>query len=367
MRKSGDGTLWLTEDGPGAIGELTTSGVFHSYTVPNATNGGIIGPSLKGITVGSDGNIWFTNWGSSGDFIGMMTPSGTVSEYSLPGTSPVGITSGPDGNLWFTAYGSNTIDVMSTSGTILRQYPVSGGSLAYITVGSDGNLYFTEQSGDIGEITTSGVATSTPVSTTVPTVPGASGPQPLAITSGPDGNIWFTDPWTASIGVLTIAPPGLPTMTALSASTASVGTGQSVTFTATVSDLSAGGAIPNDGTVTFSDQNGVLDSETLVDGTAAYTSSTLPAGTDTITAFYAGATGFAPSSTGRIVTAAGDGIDAYAGDGGPATDAALNQPCGLALDSGGDLFIADYANNLVREVEKSTGDISTVAGTGVAG
>ena len=212
ITKSSDGTLWFTEDGAMAIGELTTSGVFHGYTVPNATNGGIIGPSLKGITVGSDGNIWFTNWGSSGDFIGMMTPSGTVTEFSLPfGTSPVGITSGPDGNLWFTAYGSNMIDVMSTSGTILHQYPVPGGSLAYITVGSDGNLYFTEQTGDIGEITTGGVVTITPVSTTVTTVPGASGPQPLAITGGPDGNIWFTDPWTDSIGVLRFVTAPTPT------------------------------------------------------------------------------------------------------------------------------------------------------------
>ena len=149
-----------------AIGELTTGRVFHQYTVPNATSGGIIGPSMKGITVGSDGNIWFTNWGTSGDFIGMMTPTGNVTEFPLPfGTDPVGIASGPDGNLWFTAYGSNTIDVMSTSGTILHQYPVrlrrrrSGQD---ITVGSDGNLYFTEQTGDIGEITTGGVVTITP-------------------------------------------------------------------------------------------------------------------------------------------------------------------------------------------------------------
>ncbi len=89
-----------------------------------------------------------------------MTPAGNVTEYPLSfGTDPVGIISGPDGNLWFTAYGSNTIDVMSTSGTLLHQYsiipPAGGrpGSLADITVGSDNNLYFTEQTGYIGEMT----------------------------------------------------------------------------------------------------------------------------------------------------------------------------------------------------------------------
>ncbi len=94
-------------------------------------------------------------------------------------TDPYGIVGGPDGNLWFTAYGTNMIDVMSTSGTIVHQYPVpvpsgigGGAQLADITVGSDKNLYFTEQIGDIGEITTSGVVTITPVSTTIPTVPG---------------------------------------------------------------------------------------------------------------------------------------------------------------------------------------------------
>jgi streptogramin lyase len=208
-----DGTLWWTEDGSNAIGDLTPAGVFNQFAVPGASSGGIIGPSLKGITVGSDGNVWFTNWGALGDFIGRMTPTGDVTEFPLPfGTDPVGIVNGPDGNLWFMAYGSNTIDVMATSGTMLHQYPVpvssGAGGLALltdITVGPDKNLYFTEQTGDIGEITTSGVVTITPVSTTITTVPGASGPQPLAITSGPDGNIWFTDPWTDSIGVLKIA------------------------------------------------------------------------------------------------------------------------------------------------------------------
>ncbi len=357
-----DGTLWWTEDGSNAIGELTRAGVFNQYAVPNAYSGGIIGPSMKGITVGSDGNIWFTNWGPFGDFIGKMTPAGSVTEFPLSGgTDPYGITSGPDGNLWFVAYGTNTIDVMSTAGTMLDEDPIGNGlgSLADITVGSDNNLYFTAQTGYIGEITTSGVVTSTPVSTTVQTVPGASGPQPLAITSGPDGNIWFTDPWTDSIGVLRIAPSRLPTMTALSTSTATAAPGQSVTLTATVSDLSPGGASPNGGTVTFSDQNGVLDRETLVDGVATYTTSTLAVGTDTVTAFYAGSASFAPSATGRIVTAVGSGAATYAGD--------LNEPCGLAGDSEGDLFIADAADNVVQEVVKATGDVIAVAGNGMAG
>ena len=86
------------------------------------------------------------------------------------------------------------------------------------------------------------------------------------------------------------------------ASTTSAVVGQSVAFTATVSDLSAGGATPNGGTVTFSDQSGALDSETLVDGVATFTTSSLAAGTYTVTASYGGTADFAPSSTGTIVT-----------------------------------------------------------------
>ena len=72
-------------------------------------------------------------------------------------------------------------------------------------------------------------------------------------------------------------------------------------------------------------------------------------------------------STGDIITVAGDGTAGYSGDNGPATAALLNGPAGLAFDSAGDLFIADRNNNVLREVVKSTGDIITVAGDGTAG
>ena len=71
--------------------------------------------------------------------------------------------------------------------------------------------------------------------------------------------------------------------------------------------------------------------------------------------------------TGIITTIAGNGTQGYRGDGGPATAAELSGPDGLALDGSGDLFIADSANNVVREVNAKTGDITTIAGTGTGG
>ncbi len=69
-------------------------------------------------------------------------------------------------------------------------------------------------------------------------------------------------------------------------------------------------------------------------------------------------------ATGDIITVAGDGIAGYSGDGGPATDAELNDPRDVAVDSAGDVFIADLSNNVIREVVKATGDIITIAGNG---
>jgi sugar lactone lactonase YvrE len=73
------------------------------------------------------------------------------------------------------------------------------------------------------------------------------------------------------------------------------------------------------------------------------------------------------ATTGVITTVAGNGTAGYAGDGGAATSAELNQPSYVALDSAGDLYIADGMNNRIREVNAVTSIITTVAGNGIAG
>jgi sugar lactone lactonase YvrE len=71
--------------------------------------------------------------------------------------------------------------------------------------------------------------------------------------------------------------------------------------------------------------------------------------------------------THRISTAAGSGRKGYSGDGGPAPDAALNEPYEVRFDRGGNLYFAEMQNHVVRRVDARTHVISTVAGTGEPG
>jgi hypothetical protein len=72
------------------------------------------------------------------------------------------------------------------------------------------------------------------------------------------------------------------------------------------------------------------------------------------------------NTNGVISTVAGNGLPAFAGDGGAATNASLNQPYNITLDAWGNLFIADFRNYRIRRVD-TNGVITTVAGTGSFG
>jgi len=73
------------------------------------------------------------------------------------------------------------------------------------------------------------------------------------------------------------------------------------------------------------------------------------------------------SATGAVTTVAGSGVMGYYGDGGPAGLAQLDSPFAITFDKAGDLFIADRNNNVVREVNATNGLINTIAGTGAIG
>ena len=142
----------------------------------------------QGITTSpasSDPNLYFTD--QSTNSLGVVTPTGTITEYLLVGTQPRNIAPGPDGNLWITDAGSNQIEIVTTTGTHVAAFnpPSANSGLTGITKGSDGNMWFTE-------LSTGNIGYATPAHATVESSLG-TGSQPYEIVSGPDGRLWVTD------------------------------------------------------------------------------------------------------------------------------------------------------------------------------
>lgn len=73
------------------------------------------------------------------------------------------------------------------------------------------------------------------------------------------------------------------------------------------------------------------------------------------------------NSAGIITTIAGTGTGSYTGDGGAATAATIKMPSGINLDGAGNIYFAEEGNSVIRKITVSSGNISTIAGTGFAG
>ncbi|MCA9143569.1 MAG: hypothetical protein H6821_10290 [Planctomycetaceae bacterium] len=71
--------------------------------------------------------------------------------------------------------------------------------------------------------------------------------------------------------------------------------------------------------------------------------------------------------SGDLTTVAGCGRKGYAGDGGKATEAELNEPYEVRFDKQGNMFFVEMQNHIIRRVDAKSGIISTIAGTGKAG
>jgi streptogramin lyase len=71
--------------------------------------------------------------------------------------------------------------------------------------------------------------------------------------------------------------------------------------------------------------------------------------------------------SGALTTVAGCGRKGYSGDGGPATEAELNEPYEVRFDSQGNMYFVEMQNHLVRRVDRRTGVITTIAGCGESG
>jgi virginiamycin B lyase len=159
--------------GAGAFSRPPPVGTVTTYTDPTIS-------SPHDITVGADGNLWFTN--ATAASIGRITPRGYVSSFSSPGVvAPRGIMLGPDGNVWFVHAGVGGSVARATPSGAITNFPVGVNALRDITLGPDGALWFTGGDDVVGRITTDGVITRF-----------SSGTAPDGIVAGADGALWFT-------------------------------------------------------------------------------------------------------------------------------------------------------------------------------
>src|ERR1700752_335145 len=171
-----DGNLWFTA-ADALEGRLCRSPLDGSITTFPSSGGR---PPSWDVTAGPDGALWFTYFSNLGKGIGRMSTDGTVTDI-FPGTTrgdPYQITSGPDGNLWFTEQTGNRIGRITPTG-VITEFVASGFDIA---AGPDGNLWYAAGTA-IGRITPVGDVTLFPL----PNQENA-----FWIAAGPDGNLWYT-------------------------------------------------------------------------------------------------------------------------------------------------------------------------------
>lgn len=165
-----DGNLWVTDGGRSSIWRISPTGQKKEFPTPtrNANPMGVPGEGSHpaGLTVGPDGNLWFTE--SFGDKIGRITPEGETTEYPLDDrdrvhANPWAIAAGPDGGVWF---------VKQLANELVRLDPATGRMTAFTTAGGIGGTAMVAGPDrrlwlPIGQsltaVTTAGRATSYPV------------------------------------------------------------------------------------------------------------------------------------------------------------------------------------------------------------
>ena len=312
-----------------------------------------------GVAVDSAGNLYIADSGNlrvrrvSGGTITTVAGNGTTgfSGDGGPATSaslsPDGLALDSAGNLYISDYANNRIRKVS-GGTIATVAgngkagfsgdggPATSASLndpAGVAIDSAGNLYISDSSNKrIRKVT----------GTTIATVAG-------------NGNLGFSGDGGPATSASLNMPAGVAADSAGNVYVADSGNSRIRRVSSGTIATAAG-----NGSYKFSGDGGPATSASL----------NSPSGTavDSAGNLYIADPGnqrIRKVSSGTITTVAGNGFIEYSGDGGPATSASLSGPEGVAVDSAGNLYIADSVNNRIRKV--SGGTITTVAGNGATG
>jgi FtsP/CotA-like multicopper oxidase with cupredoxin domain len=205
--------------------------------------------------------------------LGMM---GTIEV--LPGATTTNLTASP------------TSAPVGTSITLTATVAPSGGSGT-----PAGTVTFNDGSIALGTATLNGSAVATLATTTLPI-----GTQSITAVYSGDTSFAASTSSAVNVSVTGVAT----TATTLTSSASTISHGSGVTLTATVS-TTAGGGIP-EGSVAFQSGGATLGTANLNgSGVAALTTTTLPVGSNSITAAYGGATGFGPSTSAPVAVTVG--------------------------------------------------------------
>ena len=372
------------------------------------------------VAVDPSGNIYVAD---NGNNVIRKIPAGggdtstiTTTGYTLVG--PQSVIVGPTGLLYVSDTGQNRIlSVNPSTGATSVIAGKESGAAGYFTdinsaaatdaqityprnatVDSAGNIYVADTSNfRIRKVSTNGIISTiagTGIQSASSTALNGDGGQainatfagPSCVIVDPAGNLYVADAGNHRIRM--IAPDGIISTVAGTGTAGTANEGSAATSAQLNNPLSmvmdSSGNIyvaENAGNRVYKFKVGGILTRFAGTGVSGYTGDNAPAtsaklnapqgiGIDSNRNIYIGDTSnhcirkVTPGGT--ITTIAGTGTAGFAGDGGPATSALLNQPVGVSVDSSGNIYVADYWNQRVRMITPG-GTISTVAGTGTGG
>jgi virginiamycin B lyase len=213
-----DGNVWFTEISANIVARVTPDGKVTEFTVP------IPNSHPWGIATGPDGNLWVALENASS--VARITVTGNNAHFEpFPTRSvnsgPTGVALGRDGNLWVAEGFANKVAVFDPNGLLLQEFPMQTANSfpSDVVAGSDGFMYVGEVQGHkAAKFGTTGLVAEL-------NIPGANG---ISLAPGPTGFVLWTN-GTGEVGTLQLLGPGPGT-------TREFPTGHSVTSAALGSD-----------------------------------------------------------------------------------------------------------------------------------
>jgi sugar lactone lactonase YvrE len=298
-------------------------------------------------------------------FVDFSTPAITLSPTAAAvsaaaGSGVLNITTVPAGALWLAVSNSPWLTLSASSG-----YGSATLNFTFSTNSASSTRSATITVNDkIFPVNQAAPAVTLSASSVVLPPPAASGSFQLSISPAAAWTAVSSDPW------LTVTPAngnGDQTInysvSANAGSVARVATIRIAGKTFTVSQAALNGTYNPWGPSAY----GTIRTLPQTVGGAAFSAVIDASGNLYFSDVQNNAVGKLSATTGVLTTVTGNGVAGFNGDGGPAAQASVYRPSGLALDSAGNLYIADAYNCRIRKVTTLTGIISTFAGTGVCG